>query len=153
MQGAGFVCVYVLDSLATQALKVTKASLESPEIAVEEDVMAEVFSDENEVILEKVEEEQMAQLSDDSEAEEMTNALNNAMLDLKLNSRTPKDGKTPGNILHLGSLDQDTTRSLVDSESWRLVVTMNCDYKISFTQQFLLQYGTGTSAAATESGR
>lgn len=117
MQGAGFVCVYVLDSLATQALKVTKASLEKPEIAVEEDVVAELATDENEVILEKVEEEQMAQMSDDSDAEEMTNVLNNAMLDLRLNNQKNQQGNM---VLSMGSGDhQGRTHSLTDSESWR----------------------------------
>lgn len=116
MQGAGFVCVYVLDSLATQALKVARASLDRPEIAVEEDVVAEWTADENEVILEKVEEEQMAQLSDDSDADEMTNALNNAMLDLKMDN-----GNRQNNVLQLsGSGDHHGgTNSLGDSESWR----------------------------------
>lgn len=120
MQGAGFVCVYVLDSLATQALKVTKASLEKPEIAVEADLVPELGNDENEVILEKVEEEQMAQMSDDSEAEEMTNALNNVMLDLKLNNRNSIDGKSQVNVVLLSaSGDHGGTNSLVDTESWR----------------------------------
>lgn len=122
MQGAGFVCVFVLDSLATQALKVTRANLERPEIAVEDDVVGELVADENEVILEKVEEAQMAQLSDDdSDAEQMTNALTNAMLNLKLdNRRHSASGNRHNNVaLSPPGGDHGATHSLVDSESWR----------------------------------
>lgn len=58
MQGAGFVCYYILDCLATQALKVTKPLLGRPEIKTNDDIKAEIVENTNEIILEKVEEEQ-----------------------------------------------------------------------------------------------
>lgn len=124
MQGAGFVCVYVLDNLATQALKVTRANLQRPEITVEEDVVGELVANENEIILEKVEEEQMAlQSDDDSDAEEMTNALNNAMLDIKLNKRSSAEADKRNNIALMSASgeDQGQKHSMVDSESWRYI--------------------------------
>lgn len=58
MQGAGFVCYYILDCLATQALKVTMPILGRPEIKTDIDIKPEIVENTNEIILEKVEEEQ-----------------------------------------------------------------------------------------------
>lgn len=64
MQGAGFVCYYILDCLATHALKITRPNLGRPQLKTDDDIKAEVVENNNEIILEKVDEEQYA-LSDD----------------------------------------------------------------------------------------
>lgn len=108
MQGAGFVCVYVMDCLATQAIKVTSAQLLRPEIKTEEDVAAEIVANENEIILEKVEEEQMAIQSDDDSDTDIN--MNNALLDLNF---TRADNKRNAAVF------QTDNTSLSDSENWR----------------------------------
>lgn len=113
MQGAGFVCVYVMDCLATQAIKVNNPHLLRPEIKTEEDVAADIVANENEIILEKVEEEQMAMQSDDDDSDADANG-NNALLDLKFNKL---DNKRNGNLFPGKGADA----SLADSESWRFV--------------------------------
>lgn len=109
MQGAGFVCVYVMDCLATQAIKVNCAHLLRPEIKTEEDVAAEIATNENEIILEKVEEEQMAMQSDDDSDTDIN--MNNALLDLKLIKNDNKRNAT--------FFPTDNNTSLADSENWR----------------------------------
>lgn len=85
MQGAGFVCHFILDCLATQALKVTRPILDKPEIKIEDSIKTEVVENNNEIILEKVEEEQYTLFhsdddlngSDDDEDEmDVVNQLN-----------------------------------------------------------------------------
>lgn len=108
MQGAGFVCVWVLDSLATQALKINNTQLMRPEIKADDDVPAEYISNENEIILEKLEEEQNAMVSDDSDDDEQ--------LGLNLNFRSESARKTR-------NVHQFTTEhNLSDTENWRYVV-------------------------------
>lgn len=65
MQGAGFVCHYILDCLATQALKVNQPNLGKPEIKADDDIKAEIVDNNNEIILEKLDEEQGLFQSDD----------------------------------------------------------------------------------------
>lgn len=113
MQGAGFVCVYVMDCLASHAIKVNNPHLLRPEIKTEEDVAADIVANENEIILEKVEEEQMAMQSDDDNSDADANG-NNAILDLKFNRF---DNKRNGNLFSVKGADA----SLADSESWRYV--------------------------------
>lgn len=85
MQGAGFVCHFILDSLATQALKVSRPILDKPEIKIEDSIKTEIAENNNEIILEKVEEEQYTlfhsdddlNASDDEEDEmDVVNQLN-----------------------------------------------------------------------------
>lgn len=70
MQGAGFVCHYILDCLATCALKVVMPSLGRPEIKTDDDIKAEIVENNNEIILEKVEEEQYATFNSDEEVDD-----------------------------------------------------------------------------------
>lgn len=123
MQGAGFVCVYVMDCLATQAIKVNHPHLLRPEIKTEEDVAADIVSNENEIILEKVEEEQMAMHSEDDDSDADGNG-NNAILDLKFNKF---DNKRNGNLFPGKGADA----SLADSESWRFVYAL-CNIILAF---------------------
>lgn len=109
MQGAGIVCVYVLDSLATQAIKVNCAHLVRPEVHTEEDVPTEIVLNENEIILEKVEEEQMAMMSDD-DSDGMDGR--NAVLDLEF-KMLDGGGKKKSGIF------PKTEHTMVESENWR----------------------------------
>lgn len=70
MQGAGFICFYILDCLATQALKVNRPNLEKPEIKAQDSIKAEIVENNNEIILEKVEEEQYAMFNSDDDLDD-----------------------------------------------------------------------------------
>lgn len=107
MQGAGFICVWILDSLATQAVKVNVPQLLRPEINSEEDVTVEMITNENEIILEKVEEEQNAIQSEDSDDD--TN--NGGFLDLKLRKNTEQKDREFGNV--------GNVNTMTSSENWR----------------------------------
>lgn len=70
IRGAGPVCLMVLDSLATQAVKVTQVNYQRLHIAQEEEFVGDYLEDNAEIILEKLEDEQnAAALSDDSDLE------------------------------------------------------------------------------------
>lgn len=73
MQGAGFICFYILDCLATQALKIHRPNLERPQIKHEDDIKAEIIENNNEIILEKVEEEQYAMFNSDEDLDDDEN--------------------------------------------------------------------------------
>lgn len=70
MQGAGFVCFYILDCLATQAIKVSGPTLGRPEIKTDDDIKAEIVENNNEIILEKVEAEQYGGSDEDLDDED-----------------------------------------------------------------------------------
>lgn len=70
MQGAGFVCFYILDCLATQAIKVSGPILGRPEIKTDDDIKAEIVENNNEIILEKVEAEQYGGSDEDLDDED-----------------------------------------------------------------------------------
>ncbi|XP_036329695.1 intraflagellar transport protein 57 homolog [Rhagoletis pomonella] len=69
IRGAGPTCLTVLDSLATQATKVAQITYNRPHIAQEDEVATDYLEDNAEIILEKLEDEQNAALSDDSDME------------------------------------------------------------------------------------
>lgn len=103
MQGAGFICWYILDCLATQTMKLT-AKLLLPQIQDDEEVAVEFVDNENEIILERVEEEQNAMFSDDSDDDNDENAL----LDLK--------GRVSTNVSGFPTFAEN---NLTDIENWR----------------------------------
>lgn len=70
MQGAGFVCHYILDCLATQALKVNRPNLGKPEIKADDDISPEIVENNNEIILEKLEEEQYGLFQSDDDLDD-----------------------------------------------------------------------------------
>lgn len=105
MQGAGFVCVYVLDCLATQAIKVNSSQLARPEINAEEDVTVKILPNENEIILEKLD-EQTAIFSDDSDDD------HNGMIDLNFRTSTVNKPKDVGAFTGVNTM--------TDTENWRL---------------------------------
>ncbi|XP_054743498.1 intraflagellar transport protein 57 homolog [Anastrepha obliqua] len=69
IRGAGPICLTVLDILATQATKVAQITYNRPHIAQEDEVATDYLEDNAEIILEKLEDEQNAALSDDSDME------------------------------------------------------------------------------------
>ncbi|XP_011210010.2 intraflagellar transport protein 57 homolog [Bactrocera dorsalis] len=69
IRGAGPICLNVLDILATQATKVAQIAYSRPHIAQEDEVATDYLEDNAEIILEKLEDEQNAALSDDSDME------------------------------------------------------------------------------------
>ncbi|XP_062545869.1 intraflagellar transport protein 57 homolog [Armigeres subalbatus] len=104
IQGAGPICVYIMDCLATQALKLTKFQIKRPECRKEDDPMVDLIENDSEIILEKVEEEQMAEASEGSDDE------GNGLFDL--NFSDPKNRKITNKEYKIDSL--------TDSENWRL---------------------------------
>ncbi|GAB0090736.1 Intraflagellar transport protein 57 homolog [Sergentomyia squamirostris] len=111
IQGAGAICVFILDSLASQALKVAKVHLHRPETVQEEDTVTEMIENDSEIILEKVEEEQNALMaaSEDSDEE-------NSLLNLNLTASGQKN-RAADQGFHLKNFRAD---SIAATESWRL---------------------------------
>lgn len=116
MQGAGFICWYVLDSLATQALKVNRPHLSRPEIQEEEDIQTEIVENSNELILEKVEEEQNGLLNseDEFDADDDDDDDDNDYGGLSLNT---KNGKRIRDVL--SSKHEKPDQNLLNKEQWR----------------------------------
>ncbi|XP_055917076.1 intraflagellar transport protein 57 homolog [Eupeodes corollae] len=67
LQGAGPICLYILDSLATQAVKVSQILYKHHHINQEIELAPEFLDDNAEIILEKLEDEQNSAFSDDSD--------------------------------------------------------------------------------------
>lgn len=107
IQGAGPICVFILDCLASQVFKVSKLTLNRPQIKQEEDAAPDYMEDNAEIILEKVEEEQMM-MSDEDSDENMGNSLRNLNWMANRNLKSSY-GKNYDNNEHLN-----------ESESWRL---------------------------------
>ncbi|XP_055691542.1 intraflagellar transport protein 57 homolog isoform X2 [Lutzomyia longipalpis] len=112
IQGAGPICVFILDSLATQALKVAKVHLKRPETVQEEDTVTEMIENDSEIILEKVEEEQNALMAASEDSDEENNLLN---LNLTGSATKNRDATTAG--FNLKNYRAD---SIAATENWRL---------------------------------
>lgn len=115
MQGAGFVCHYILDCLATQALKVNQPNLGKPEIKADDDIKAEIVENDNEIILEKLDEEQgLFQSDDDLNDDEDVEIDIAGRLNLRGNMK----------IRDLSAKDQNENNtaenSLLTGEMWKL---------------------------------
>lgn len=92
IQGGGPICVFILDALATQVLKVSGIKFDSPVIQAEEEQPMEILENDAEVILEKVEEEQNAMPSeDDSDSGETPLNLNRNKKNFEGFSTTTRD--------------------------------------------------------------
>ncbi|XP_053696550.1 intraflagellar transport protein 57 homolog [Sabethes cyaneus] len=104
IQGAGPICIYIMDCLATQALKLTKFHIKRPECKKEDDPMVDLIENDSEIILEKVEEEQMAGASDESD-DEGNGLFDLNFVDQKYKKINNKEYKVD---------------SLTASENWRL---------------------------------
>lgn len=99
-----------MDALATQALKLTKFQIKRPECRKEDDPMVDLIENDSEIILEKVEEEQMAGMSDESEDER------NGMFDLSFTDQKTLNRRSAA----VQRKDEYKVDSLSDSEAWRL---------------------------------
>lgn len=107
MQGAGFVCYYILDALANHAIKVNLPRLARPEIKEEHDAQPEVMENTNEIILENFDDEQYF-LSDD-EANEHDGE------DMFLKGKSLRD-------ISAGSKKKSVKSSLLTGDLWKLEV-------------------------------
>lgn len=114
MQGAGFVCHYILDCLATQALKVTRPNLGRPEIKTDDDIKAEIVENTNEIILEKVEEEQYGMSDDDLDDDDDDEIDIAGRLNLRENMKIRDLSAT-----HRGG-DNADKGSLLTGEMWKM---------------------------------
>lgn len=56
ISGAGPICVYVLDSLATKVLKLSTVQVQKPQVKLEENSSLDIMENDSEIILEKLDE-------------------------------------------------------------------------------------------------
>lgn len=109
IQGAGPICIYIMDCLAQQVLKMGKTTYKTPDIKKEDAAVLETMDNDQEVILEKVE-ELNAFASDESEDEHVS------IFGMNL-------GNTGVNR-QLGKMQQqkeyNRMETVADNEQWRL---------------------------------
>lgn len=100
--GAGPICVYVLDCLATKVLKLSTVQVQKPQIKVEENSSLDIIENDSEIILEKLDDQMGLESESDDERER------NSIYDLNMMDRK----KSKGN-------NKDYKASLVDNENFR----------------------------------
>jgi intraflagellar transport protein 57 len=71
--GAGPICVYVLDSLATKVLKLSSVQVQKPQVKFEENTSLDIVENDSEIILEKLDE--VGGLESESEDEMNQNSI------------------------------------------------------------------------------
>lgn len=81
ISGAGPICIYVLDSLATKVLKLSTVPINKPQIKTEENSSLDIIENESEIILEKLDEQTILESESDDERER------NSIYDLNLTER------------------------------------------------------------------
>jgi intraflagellar transport protein 57 len=81
ISGAGPICVYVLDCLVTKVLKLSTVQMQRPQIRVEENSSLDIVENDSEIILEKLDEQNMVESESDDERER------NSIYDINLNDR------------------------------------------------------------------
>ncbi|XP_065358015.1 intraflagellar transport protein 57 homolog [Calliphora vicina] len=114
IRGAGQNCIFVLDTLATQALKIMRLSCQKLHIAQEDEIANDYLEDNAEIILEKIEDEQNDALSDDnSEMDLNQNSLR--QWGLKRQHHLPEHENTS-----VGGNSLQVTDKLTDQQTWRL---------------------------------
>ncbi|XP_075153587.1 intraflagellar transport 57 [Haematobia irritans] len=118
IRGAGLNCIFVLDSLATQAIKVMQFSCQRLHITQEDEIANDYLEDNAEIILERIEDEQNEAISDDDNSEMDLNQ--NSLRQWGQRKRThhhPNQNQlladTDGNSLQV-------TDKLTDQQTWRL---------------------------------
>lgn len=79
--GAGAICVYVLDALATKVLKLSTVQIQKPQIKLEENSSLDIVENDSEIILEKLDEQIVVESESDDERER------NSIYDLNINDR------------------------------------------------------------------
>lgn len=118
MQGAGFICYYVLDCLATQALKINRAHLARPEIKADDDIKPEIIENTNEIILEKVEEEQNHLFHSDDDMDDDDDDDNEIDIAGRMNLKS--SGSTKLRDLSAGNQTKADRSSLLTGEMWKM---------------------------------
>lgn len=103
ISGAGPICVYVLDCLATKVLKLSTLQVQKPQIKMEENSSLDIIENDSEIILEKLDDQLGIESESDDERER------NSMYDLNIMDK--KKNK--------GSANKDYKASLVDNENFR----------------------------------
>ncbi|KAM7352169.1 intraflagellar transport 57 [Cochliomyia hominivorax] len=113
IRGAGANCIFVLDALATQALKVMRLTCQKLHIAQEDEVANDYLEDNAEIILEKIEDEQTDALSDDSTELDLNQSSLRNWGRKRQHHLTEQENNTGGNSLQVSD-------KLTDQQSWRL---------------------------------
>lgn len=103
ISGAGPICVYVLDCLATKVLKLSTLQVQKPQIKMEENSSLDIIENDSEIILEKLDDQLGIESESDDERER------NSIYDLNIMDK--KKNK--------GSANKDYKASLVDNENFR----------------------------------
>lgn len=103
ISGAGPICVYVLDCLATKVMKLSTVQIQKPQIKVEENSPLDIVENESEIILEKLDEQIIVESESDDERER------NSIYDLNLNDRRK----------NRYNKDSNKVDSLADNEHFR----------------------------------
>lgn len=103
--GAGPICVYVLDSLATKVLKLSTVQVQKPSVKLEENTSLDIVENDSEIILEKLDE-----VGGGLESESEDEMNQNSMYDLKTMER------------RRSRFQKETYKmdSMVDNENFRL---------------------------------
>lgn len=113
IRGAGANCIFVMDTLATHALKILKLSCQRVQIAQEDEIANDYLEDNAEIILEKIEDEQNDALSDDgSELDLNQNSLRQWGL-RRQHHVNEYENSVAGNSLQVSD-------KLTDQQTWRL---------------------------------
>jgi intraflagellar transport protein 57 len=104
ISGAGPICVYVIDCLATKVLKISTVQIQKPQIKVEENSALDIVENDSEIILEKLDEQIIVESESDDERER------NSIYDINLNDRKRN---------RYSNKDSNKVDSLADNESFR----------------------------------
>jgi intraflagellar transport protein 57 len=104
ISGAGPICVYVLDCLASKVMKLSTVQLQKPQIKVEENTSLDIMENDSEIILEKLDEQIVLESESDDERER------NSIYDLNLNERKRS---------RYSIKDANKVDSIVDNENFR----------------------------------
>lgn len=104
ISGAGPICVYVLDCLASKVMKLSTIQLQKPQIKVEENTTLDIMENDSEIILEKLDEQIVLESESDDERER------NSIYDLNLNERKRS---------RYSIKDANKVDSIVDNENFR----------------------------------
>ncbi|KAG5674615.1 hypothetical protein PVAND_004569 [Polypedilum vanderplanki] len=104
ISGAGPICVYVLDSLASKVLKLSTVQVQKPQIKTEENTSLDIVENDSEIILEKLDDQNIIESESDDERER------NSIYDLNLHDRKKSKYNNKEYKVH----------SLIDNENFRL---------------------------------
>lgn len=131
ISGAGAICVYVLDCLATKVLKLSTVQIQKPQIKVEENSALDIIENDSEIILEKLDEQAIVDSESDDERDR------NSIYDLNINDRKRQRYNK----------DSNKVDSLADNENFRWQMGRAFDVNFNFN---FIQIGNGASLATIE---